>query len=279
MRDIIPGTDRWDEIQAHAERLRAEGQLDYVNLKKAGRCGGDVAQRIINALKADMATGVQPSAGHTNAGATVGMLPPQYQARWDACAAQQHRIAVESLETMTADQVSRLTSEVSRHHGEVRELRTNLEAALDDVEQYSTQASDAQDKLVASEADVVTLRTSLASALARCVQVAASLTTAEASLRETQATAHADRTCATAACARVEADATHWRSRAETAEGALADCRTELAAANTRAARLEGERDAGLRIQEDLRTLLQSRSDMRAARALPGATKGVTSAK
>jgi hypothetical protein len=45
--------------------------------------------------------------------------------------------------------------------------------------------------------------------------------------------------------------------RAVAAEGSLDACRTDLAAENTRAARLEGERNAGLRSQQDLRALLQ----------------------
>ena len=96
-----------------------------------------------------------------------------------------------------------------------------------------------------------------ASVREQCTDAEARLATTEELLRSSEAKAQSDRTEAASASARAEADAKNWRRRAEIAEGLLDACRIELATANTRAARLEGERDAGLRAQEDLRALLQ----------------------
>lgn len=259
---IVKGTERWNEIQAHAEMLRAKGALDYVSLKKRASCGGDVAHRIMTALKADGSTGGAAEAGENDADATGGKLPQSYQARWDVCAAEQHRIVVDAIDAMAAENVVRLTAAASRHRGEIRELRENLDAALEDVDEYSTQAADAQDKLVASESALSELTAINASVRERCTDAEARLATTEELFRSSEAKAQSDRTKAATAFARAEADAENWRRRAEIAEGSLDACRVELGMANTRAARLEGERDAGLRAQEDLRALLQLHAQM-----------------
>ncbi len=262
MTRIVKGTERWNQIQAHAETLRAKGALDYVNLKKLALCGGDVAHRIMTALKAEGLTDGPAEAGEKAADATAGKLPPSYQARWDVSAAEQHRIVVDAFDAMAAENVARLTAEASRHSAEIRELRENLDSALEDVDGYSTQAADAQDKLVASEAAVAELTAILAGVRERCTDAEARLATTEELSRSSEAKAQSDRTEAASASARAEADAKNWRRRAEIAEGLLDACRIELATANTRAARLEGERDAGLRAQEDLRALLQLHAEM-----------------
>ena len=258
MNAIVEGMERWNVIRSHAEALRAEGKLDYVTLKQRASCGGDVAQRIMKALKAEGLTGVEADAGEKAADTPgVGKLPQPYQARWDASTAQLHRISIEALDALATEHVARLTAEASRHNEEIRELRANLEAALEDVDGYSTQASDAQDKLVANEAAMAELTASLASIRERCAYAEAGLATTAALLRSTEAQAQADRTAAATASVRAEIDVDHWRRRAEAAEASLAACRTDLAAENTRAARLEGERDAVVRAQQDLRALLE----------------------
>jgi hypothetical protein len=62
MTEIVEVTERCNEIRSHAEALRAPGELDYFNLKKRASCGGDVAQRIMKALKAEGPTGVEAAA-------------------------------------------------------------------------------------------------------------------------------------------------------------------------------------------------------------------------
>ena len=265
MSRIVKGTERWNEIQAHAETLRATGALDYVSLKKRASCGGDVAHRIMTALKSEGLTDGAAEAGEKAADATAGKLSQSYQARWDVCAAEQHRIVVDAFHAMAAENVARLTAEASRHNAEIRELRENLDSALEDVDGYSTQAADAQDKLVASEAAVAELTAILAGVHERCTDTEARLATTEELLRNSAAKAQSDRTEAASAFARAEADVKHWQRRAEIAEGSLETCRIELASANTRAARLEGERDAGLRAQEDLRALLQLHAEKAAS--------------
>jgi len=269
MAKIEPGTDRWGAIWAKAESLRSAGKLNYVNLKVAATCGGDVAQRVIEALKAADGDGVEAGTVQTDEDTPPGKLPAQLQARWEACARTQHEIAVEVMQTLQAEQATRQTSEFTRHHAELGELHINLHATLEDVRLYSDAASDAQEKLEQSDAQNVEIQAKLTDALAKVTQVDGDLEW----LREKEATAQSDRTAATVACARAEAEAEHWRRRAEPAEDALEKSRTALEAVNIRVARLEGELDAGLRAQKSLQELLQSQTDSRGARALHTHTK------
>ena len=275
MAKIEPGTARWDEIWAKAELLRSEGKLNYVQIKKDAACGGDVAQRIIAAFDAAAATGGKASTGQPDDDMLAGKLPAKFQARWEASALLLHEIAVEVMQTMETEHAARQTSEVSRHHAEVRDLGVNLDAALEDVRMYSEAASDSEAKLETSEAQNVELRDTLTNAQTRCAQVVGDLE----SLRRSEATAQSERTAATVACARAETEAEHWLRRAEAAEGALETSRMALEGANNRVARLEGELEVGQRVHQEQRELLQSLTDSRHTRPTRADAKDPKSGK
>jgi len=275
MAKIEPGTARWDEIWAKAELLRSDGKLNYVNLKADATCGGDVAQRVIEALNAAAATGDDASTAQPDDDTPPGKFPPKFQARWDACALALHEIAVEVVQTMETEHVTRQMSEVSRHHTEVRDLRLNRDSALDDVRLYSEAASHAEERLAESKAQNVELQNNLTNALFRIVQVDGDLEM----LREKETTAQSERTAATVACARAETEAEHCRRRANAAEAALEKNRTALEVANNRVARLEGELDVGQRAHQEQRELLQSLTDSRHTRATVADAKGLKSGK
>ncbi len=275
MEKVELGTARWGAIWAKAESLRSEGKLNYVNLKVQASCGGDVAQRVIEALKATESDGDQASTVNTDEAAPPGQLPALLQARWDACALTQHQIAVEAVRATESEHAIRQTAELSRHHAEVRDLGVNLEAALGDVSLYSKRASDAEDKLEQSEAQIVELQDNLTDALARVAQAEADID----AVRGNEATAQAERTAASIACARAETEAELWHQRVETAEDALEKCRIALEVATNRVARLEGELDVGQRAHQEQRELLQSLTDPRHTRPTRTDAKHPTSGK
>jgi len=260
MQEIKPGTDRWQAIAEIAESLHRDGTLTYDRLKDRASCSGAVAQRVIKTLKEaeEPASGADDSALGTRPNATADATTDPWESLWNEDAERLKRRAVQAFQSQMTQQAAMHAAAIRRLQSVQCELQVNLDSALGDVLSYSQSSSDAEIRLVESEKLVAAMHQSLSDMTTRFNQAETDLARTREDARLSAASVELTRAEMVAACARAEAEASHWRQRAEIVEDEAHLLRGAVNDARTRAARLEGELEAGTQANADLRSLLQT---------------------
>jgi hypothetical protein len=268
MKRVEPGSDRWIELVETARLLQQRGALTYRRLRQEAGCSGEVAGRVLAALRDDeeLAAGADGEVSLQRASSSGEAFDGPVDDEWNAAVLTLKRLVLKARRELGAQVAASRDAELRRLQEVEQELRADRDELVDDLnranavaQEASARADDASTALDVARRDLDELR-------GRCDRAEEEVGELRAKVLLQQERAQADAVAVAEQLARLQVDLEAARARADRAEAETARQRDVTLEAKSAASRLEGELAATERARKELQDQVTAASASRLRR-------------